>query len=417
VKELGGKVDQEARSAVSAAAERLRELSKEEAAGEARAQSSSSFVDTSSGGGPLESGKLTDEEADNVASLGLLSTAVEDEFQSVLQLVRELALQLEEVETRHAKDVEEDAERRRAQEEEEAAAQAASGGDLYARLARPLDEDQEAIVREAWDHSERDVSVVCSLPSGIGGALVDILGKHMSRMPGGWLFDETINNYMWLLQERDAKRLAEAQAQAAEADPHPPASSSSTEPASTSASSPGNEKKKPTFFFSSFFFEKMFENDQYAYGNVKRWSKKVKVTGGNVFLLDKMVVPVNVGNSHWCLCVAFVQQKKIQYFDSMGGPGFRFMRGLKQYFKDEAKKYRGQASSAGFAHLLNVDEWELVPTQNGTLQQTNGKDCGVFSCMFANYVSADLELRFSAQDMPTFRMKITHDLLREDTER
>ena len=89
----------------------------------------------------------------------------------------------------------------------------------------------------------------------------------------------------------------------------------------------------------------------------------MKATGGNVFLLDKLVVPANVGNSHWCLCVAFVQQKKIQYFDSMGGPGFRFMRGLKQYFKDEAKKYRGQASSAGFAHLLNVDEWELVPTQ------------------------------------------------------
>lgn len=50
----------------------------------------------------------------------------------------------------------------------------------------------------------------------------------------------------------------------------------------------------------------MFENDNvYAYGSVKRWAKKV--VGGNVFALNKLVVPVNISNSHWCLCVAHVQ--------------------------------------------------------------------------------------------------------------
>jgi Ulp1 family protease len=50
----------------------------------------------------------------------------------------------------------------------------------------------------------------------------------------------------------------------------------------------------------------MFENDNvYAYGPVKRWAKNV--VGGNVFALNKLVVPVNISSTHWFLCVAHVQ--------------------------------------------------------------------------------------------------------------
>ena len=62
---------------------------------------------------------------------------------------------------------------------------------------------------------------------------------------------------------------------------------------------------------------------------MERWSKNVKSTNGNVFLLDKMVVPINISNSHWCCVVAYVQQKKIKCFDSMGGSGLKFMEILK----------------------------------------------------------------------------------------
>ena len=47
-------------------------------------------------------------------------------------------------------------------------------------------------------------------------------------MPRGWLFDETVNAYMRLLQERDARLCAETEAE-----------------------------RKPSFFFSSFFFDKV----------------------------------------------------------------------------------------------------------------------------------------------------------------
>ena len=59
------------------------------------------------------------------------------------------------------------------------------------------------MVADAWDHNDESVTVVCSLPAGAGGSSVDILGKHFGRMRDAWLFDESVNAYMFLLQERD----------------------------------------------------------------------------------------------------------------------------------------------------------------------------------------------------------------------
>jgi hypothetical protein len=103
---------------------------------------------------------------------------------------------------------------------------------------------------------------------------------------------------------------------------------------------------------------------------VKRWSKKVKSAGGCVFKLDKLIVPVNVSNSHWCLAVAHVRERRLQYYDSM-------------VLQGEAKKYNGDAG-------VDVANWEVVPTQvwgprrcgahAGELlasQQDNSDDCGI----------------------------------------
>jgi len=93
-----------------------------------------------------------------------------------------------------------------------------------------------------------------------------------------------------------------------------------------------------------------------SYGSVKRWSKKVKSTGGCVFELDKLIVPVNVSNSHWCLAVAHARERRLQYYDSMGGQGRRYPGGLRLFLQGEAKKYNGDAG-------VDVANWEVVPTQ------------------------------------------------------
>ena len=72
------------------------------------------------------------------------------------------------------------------------------------------------------------------------------------------------------------------------------------------------------------------------------------------------------------------------------------------------------ASDPSVAHLLDMDSWQLIPTDVATTpQQENGSDCGVFTCVFANYLSLQLRLDFSAADMFYFRQRITLDILKK----
>lgn len=45
-------------------------------------------------------------------------------------------------------------------------------------------------------------SIECSLAVGAAGSSVDIFGKHFARLRAGWLFDEIVNAYFFLLQVR-----------------------------------------------------------------------------------------------------------------------------------------------------------------------------------------------------------------------
>ena len=132
-----------------------------------------------------------------------------------------------------------------------------------------------------------------------------------------------------------------------------------------------------------------------------------------MFKLGKMVVPVNVGGAHWCLAVAHVKEGKVQYYDSMGGGGQRYLNGLKQFFADEAKKYPGDPVAAGAASWAEVPTQVWVGSVCVTPQQNNFVDCGVFACYFANYISADKAMGFTAHDMPHFRRRLTLGILRK----
>jgi len=254
------------------------------------------------------------------------------------------------------------------------------------QLLQPITNEEEAMAEEAWSHGYHSEKVVVSLEAGAGRSLVDILGQHTFRLRDGWLVDEVINGYMFLLQERDRKRCSQ--------DP----------------------TLKPTHFFSSFFFEKMFEEGGYKYASVKRWGRKV--SGGNIFKMGKVVIPVNLSNTHWCLCFVDFDKKTIQYYDSMGGSGNRYLNGMRSYLRDEGKKFVGTDVPSD---LLDMETWTLIPTivhdQQGnviTPQQNNGNDCGVFTCTFGNLLSVDEPLNFSAYDMPTIRTRITLDILNKE---
>ena len=212
-----------------------------------------------------------------------------------------------------------------------------SAGDMLSLLMRPLIKEEQGIVYSAVHGS---------------GSLAETLARQdaylvqrssMQRLqPGTWLNDELINYYLKIcLTKRDEMLCAKQ---------------------------PG---RKRSHFFSSFFVQTMFDEKnkdrklqgKYNYNNVKRWGRKVP--GKDIFNLKYIVVPINLGNLHWTSAVIFMEEKKIQYFDSMGGTDQAKLWGLFQYLKDEYKVKKGRE--------MDTSGWKLVPCTEETPRQINGK--------------------------------------------
>ena len=151
-------------------------------------------------------------------------------------------------------------------------------------ISDKLEEGQRKEVEEVWNSvdgcvhptdtenlHDREVAlgVVFNRPAGAAKSKVKLLGKHVCRLiPGGWLHDEVINMYMWLLQCRSNKYSIMANSRAT----------------------------KPSHYFNSFFMEKLIElegqskREHVKESTMNRHADKVTAVKGNVFLLDKIVV-------------------------------------------------------------------------------------------------------------------------------
>jgi hypothetical protein len=88
-------------------------------------------------------------------------------------------------------------------------------------------------------------------------------------------------------------------------------------------------------------------------------------TGKDIFQLDKVLFPINVGAMHWVCAVAFMQDKKIRFYDSLGDSGRDYLEALFRYIKDEHKDKKK-------CDLTDVDDWELIPCTRDTPRQHNG---------------------------------------------
>ena len=105
--------------------------------------------------------------------------------------------------------------------------------------------------------------------------------------------------------------------------------------------------------------------------------------------MDKVFIPVNLNNAHWCLAVIYMQTKRIEYYDSLGSSKYKegfnkkrilCMEALKKYLADEYFKKKKEK--------LDTSTW--VCTQPTTPQQNNKTDCGIFSIMCAHFLSTNL---------------------------
>jgi Ulp1 family protease len=104
---------------------------------------------------------------------------------------------------------------------------------------------------------------------------------------GGWLNDEVMNFYFELLRARSERVSAE------------------------------QKTRQKCFFFNTFFYAQLANtNAGYCYQNVERWTRRLM---SPLFSHDVVFVPIHVRDSHWCLAVMRLRDKKIEYWDSLRG--------------------------------------------------------------------------------------------------
>jgi sentrin-specific protease 1 len=160
--------------------------------------------------------------------------------------------------------------------------------------------------------------------------------------------------------------------------------------------------RRPSWFFPSFFMELLLITDKkYCYANIKRWSKNF-----DVFEMDKIFFPINLSNTHWAMAVVCIQKLEIHYYDSMSGNGKSkdWLDGLLQWLVDEALDKKRAT--------LDTSKWCLLDCEEHVPQQNNGVDCGVFALMCADFLSDNLPLTYTQDNMAFFRRKIAADIIR-----
>ncbi|CBY11956.1 unnamed protein product [Oikopleura dioica] len=216
------------------------------------------------------------------------------------------------------------------------------------------DREMEEFVREVLE-GRKDEEIVAE----IGVSFVS--KRNLKTLEGlKWLDGEVINTYLQLIQRRSTN--------------------SSTLPRS--------------YCFNTFLYDKV---SKIGHSAVKRWTRKV-----NIFDYDLVFFPIHLGN-HWTLAYADIRKKTLRYCDSMGGKNPKCLAALFDYLKIESVEKTKRALD---------DDWKTESISGKIPQQQNTNDCGVFSCVFADYISRDAAFNFSQADMPNLRNLVKYELLK-----
>jgi len=158
------------------------------------------------------------------------------------------------------------------------------------------------------------------------------------------------------------------------------------------------KKENPSVHsFDTYFYERFLKS---GYESVERWTKNV-----DIFSKRKVFFPINITGkkfAHWILVVADMENQQVVYYDSLEGHyNFNIHGNILEYLGYEHRQKLGKP--------LPLQDWQFVKGYNPI--QNNGKDCGVFVCTFAEYLSRDAQFNFSQKNMLSFRKLIAYELM------
>ncbi|ESQ49344.1 hypothetical protein EUTSA_v10020659mg [Eutrema salsugineum] len=227
----------------------------------------------------------------------------------------------------------------------------------------PLSKEDETAVKHAFSANIQNMLVTHK------NSNIDITGENLRCLkPGQWLNDEVINLFLVLLKEREAR-----------------------EP----------KKFLKCHFFNTFFFTKLVNSGTgYNYGAVRRWTSMKKL-GYHLIDCDKIFIPIHM-SIHWTLAVINIKDRKFQYLDSFKGREPRILDALARYFVDEVMD-KSEVD-------VDVSQWRREFVQD-LPEQRNGFDCGMFMLKYMDFYSRGLDLCFTQEHMPYFRVRTAKEIL------
>lgn len=113
--------------------------------------------------------------------------------------------------------------------------------------------------------------------------------------------------------------------------------------------------------------------------------------------VDLIFIPVNHKNTHWSLVVISMYSNTVKWYDSLGWKGEEFLQASLDWLVAHIQQTVGCT--------LDTSNWRLIsPSCN---KQANMYDCGVFVCMYADFLADSLPVwNVCSTHMQLFRKKI-----------
>lgn len=166
-----------------------------------------------------------------------------------------------------------------------------------------------------------------------------LLPEQFNGDPKAWLNDNIVNEYLSILVAHIKK---EAGFEHKRGGPAP-----------------------PVHAFSSFWYSTIKDRPN----AVERWAARFQLGGSQYLDADLILYPICDGG-HWRLLAVKPKMRIIEYLDSLGFGGNKYVVKLKEYLTKEL----------GDAWI--EEEWKIVEVQRSN-RQLNGSDCGVFTLLNA----------------------------------
>ena len=124
----------------------------------------------------------------------------------------------------------------------------------------------------------------------------------------------------------------------------------------------------------------------------------------DVFDVDLVMVPYNIGQYHWALVVVNFKLARFEYYDSLGSSPDQAQKRI------QIVKRMFDLEAALKQKPFNFSNPNYIPSLQEIPEQRNGYDCGAFICTYADCLAQDLKLDFTQDNIPNFRLKMVRDI-------